>query len=135
VEFDGDKRLDEEKLEALRSWGERLGESSSEEHAAVGRAILMLVAEIDRLHIDLWHARMASSKREPVTAAEFHEEDAGERVASRQEGEQVASSLHGRLRRLLRRNEADDPVETLGHEESHGATAARDWIAELRRQK
>jgi hypothetical protein len=28
-------RLDEEKLEALRSWGERLGESSSEEHAAI----------------------------------------------------------------------------------------------------
>ena len=35
--------LDEEKLEALRSWGERLGQAGGEESAAVGRAILMLV--------------------------------------------------------------------------------------------
>ena len=50
-------RLDEEKLEALRTWGEKLGQAKDDELPAVGRAILMLVEEIDRLHVDLWHAR------------------------------------------------------------------------------
>lgn len=95
-------RLDEERLEALRSWGERLGESASEEYAAIGRAILMLVAEIDRLHIDLWHARMARSEREPVATAEA------------EEGEPIASSLHTRLQRALRRSRPVQPTEHSG---------------------
>lgn len=102
---------------------------------AVGRAILMLVAEIDRLHIDLWHARMAPSERESAVAAEPDEDDHEEAVAASQKDEPVASSLHGRLRRVLRRHEAYGRVEQSGPEESQGATAARDWIAELRRQK
>jgi hypothetical protein len=134
VELDGGKRLDEEKLEALRSWGERLGESSSEEHAAVGRAILMLVAEIDRLHIDLWHARMASRQEEPMAPAP-REQAEDQALASDQEAEPVASSLHGRLRRVLRRHEADRAGEKSDTKESGDAAAARDWIADLRRQK
>jgi hypothetical protein len=59
-------RLDEEKLEALRSWGERLLSSAGEESTAIGRAILMLVEEIDRLHIQLWHARIQPSGGIPV---------------------------------------------------------------------
>jgi hypothetical protein len=49
--------LDEEKLALLRHWGEGLTVDDREEVRAAGRAILMLSDEIERLHIDLWHAR------------------------------------------------------------------------------
>jgi hypothetical protein len=57
-------QLDEEKLETLRRWGDGLREVGSEELAAAGRAILLLVDEIDRLHIELWH-RQQSPPAEP----------------------------------------------------------------------
>jgi hypothetical protein len=90
-------RLDEEKLEALRAWGEKLGQAKGEELPAVGRAILMLVEEIDRLYVDLWHARMQSGGGDRVAAAHSAE------------NEQVASSLHARLRHVLRRH-SDAPT-------------------------
>jgi hypothetical protein len=52
-------RLDEEKLALLRRWGDGLTVDDREEVRAAGRAILMLSDEIERLHIDLWHARDA----------------------------------------------------------------------------
>jgi hypothetical protein len=119
-------QLDEEKLEALRSWGERLRQGGGEEYAAVGRAILMLVEEIDRLHIELWHARMQPSERTPLAteqAAEVHEEA-------------VASSLHGRLQKVLRRDRSSDPVEQPAPgPEGVAPESAQAWIAALRRQK
>lgn len=51
------QRLDEAKVETLRAWGEGLREDPREEVRAAGRAITMLVEEIERLNIDLWHAR------------------------------------------------------------------------------
>jgi hypothetical protein len=84
-------RLDEEKLEALRAWGEALRQSNGEELAATGRAILMLVEEIDQLHVDLWHARLEDGE-EPAVSEE----------TAKDEGELVDSSLHARLRRVLR---------------------------------
>lgn len=117
-------RLDEEKVEALRSWGERLRQAGGEESAAVGRAILMLVEEIDRLHIELWHARMQPRESEPVAADE----------ASTSEGP-VASSLHARLQRVLRRDTSADPGEQSGSDtETATSTSAQAWIAALRRQ-
>lgn len=119
-------QLDEEKLEALRSWGERLRQAGGEEYAAVGRAILMLVEEIDRLHIELWHARMRPSERTPPAieqAAEVHEEP-------------VASSLHERLQKVLRRDRSSAPVaEAAPGAEEVAPEAAQAWIAALRRQK
>lgn len=119
-------QLDEEKLEALRSWGERLRQAGGEEYAAVGRAILMLVEEIDRLHIELWHARMQPSERIPPAteqAAEVHEEP-------------VASSLHGRLQKVLRRDRSSDLVEEPEQAPKGVAPeSAQAWIAALRRQK
>ena len=50
-------RLDEAKVETLRAWGEGLRDDPREEVRAAGRAITMLVEEIERLNIDLWHAR------------------------------------------------------------------------------
>jgi hypothetical protein len=117
-------RLDEEKLEALRSWGERLQQAGGEESSAVGRAILMLVEEIDRLHIELWHARMQPSEGEPAPTDGASDEE-----------EPVASSLNARLRRVLRRDPAADPVEQPAPDAEGATTASAEaWIAELRRQ-
>jgi hypothetical protein len=85
------ERLDEEKIELLRRWGEGLDQDDREEMRAAGRAILLLIEEIDRLHIDLWNERTAGEAAAPV------------------EGElevpvpDVESSLRARLRRLGRR--------------------------------
>jgi len=50
-------RLDEEKLDLLRAWGEGLSSDSREELRAAGKAILLLIGEIELLNVDLWHAR------------------------------------------------------------------------------
>jgi hypothetical protein len=120
--------LDEEKLEALRSWGERLRQTGGDESAAVGRAILMLVEEIDRLHIELWHARLQRSA-EPVSADTISEaEDAP-----------VTSTLQTRLRRVLRRESdsaAGERVEVTNTDtEPEKTTSAQAWLDALRRQK
>jgi hypothetical protein len=106
-------QLDEEKLEALRSWGEKLRQASGEEYAAVGRAILMLVEEIDRLHIELWHARMQPRDEEPAT------------------------DLHTRLQETLRPEVAAEPEEPEPESapETASAGSPQAWIAALRRQK
>ena len=56
-------RLDEERLEILRSWGIGLASDDREELRAAGKAITVLIEEIDRLQIDLWNARAV--EREP----------------------------------------------------------------------
>jgi hypothetical protein len=70
--------LDEEKLALLRRWGDGLTLDEREEMRAAGRAILMLSDEVERLHIDLWHARdgtgvgddgSVADEDEPVPAA------------------------------------------------------------------
>ena len=114
-------RLDEEKLEALRTWGQGLRQAEGEELAATGRAILMLVEEIDRLHVELWHARLRvggadQAPAEPAVEAE----------------EQVGSALHGRLQRVLRR----EPKPSYEPVDRDSETAsARSWIESLRRQR
>jgi hypothetical protein len=121
-------RLDEEKLEALRSWGERLRESGGEESTAVGRAILMLVEEVDRLNIDLWHARMAQAAADAVPPAEETDD----------EEQPVTSSLQARLQRALRREtrSAPEPVEQPeAATEPDTSNSPQAWIADLRRQK
>jgi hypothetical protein len=66
------QRLDEAKVETLRAWGEGLRDDSREEVRAAGRAITMLVEEIERLNIDLWHAR-TDRLADPVPQAAGHE--------------------------------------------------------------
>ncbi len=51
------KRLDETKIEILRNWGEGLSADPRDEVQAAGRAITLLVEEIERLNVDLWNAR------------------------------------------------------------------------------
>jgi hypothetical protein len=59
-------RLDEERLEILRSWGAGLSADHREELRAAGKAITVLIEEIDRLQIDLWHARALRSDPHPA---------------------------------------------------------------------
>jgi hypothetical protein len=53
------ERLDEAKVETLRAWGEGLAQDSRDEVRAAGRAITLLVEEIEHLNVDLWNARVA----------------------------------------------------------------------------
>jgi hypothetical protein len=62
--------LDEEKLETLRRWGDGLTHDGRVEVAAAGRAILMLVEEIERLHVDLWNARQLFRQEQPSNTHE-----------------------------------------------------------------
>ena len=63
------ERLDEERLETLRAWGTGLSTSARDELRAAGKAILMLVDEIDRLEADLWNARAATKQAEAAATA------------------------------------------------------------------
>ena len=66
-------RLDEERLEILRSWGAGLALDDREELRAAGKAITVLIEEIDHLQVDLWSARVeqraAAEPDEPPVAA------------------------------------------------------------------
>lgn len=61
-------RLDEERIEILRSWGIGLASDDREELRAAGKAITVLIEEIDRLQVDLWNARAVD--REPLEPIE-----------------------------------------------------------------
>ena len=118
--------LDEERLEALRSWGERLRQSDGEESVAVGRAILMLVEEIDRLHVELWHARLGPS-----------EQTVAGRSTGENEKKSIAPALHTRLTGALRRGSHAPAAETAEAPEPSAETgrtnSAQAWIDSLRR--
>jgi hypothetical protein len=50
--------LDAEKLAILRRWGAGLQTDGREEVSAAGRAILLLIEEIERLHVLVWDRRL-----------------------------------------------------------------------------
>ncbi len=63
-------RLDEERLEILRGWGAGLAADGREELRAAGKAITVLIEEIDRLQVDLWNARVDQREAfEPFAAS------------------------------------------------------------------
>ena len=63
------ERLDEERLEVLRTWGAGLSASGRDELRAAGKAIVMLIDEIDRLQADVWMAGEAAVQRARLEAA------------------------------------------------------------------
>ena len=86
-------RLDDDKINTLRRWGEGLQAADGrEELRAAGRAILLLIEELERLHVELWRDRPAPAQADAVA-----EEDEGD--------VEVDSSLLSRLRHLGRRRE------------------------------
>jgi hypothetical protein len=119
-------RLDEAKLEQLRRWGHALREAESEGSAAAGRAILMLIEELERSRLELLREREQLERVDPVSNIAVAAETA--------EGDQVAAALRGRLQRALDRDsdeEAGPSVET----SRESTSSARSWIETLRRQK
>jgi hypothetical protein len=62
-----DDRLDEEKIELLQGWADGLLRDERSEVRAAAKAILLLVDEIEHLHVDLWHAREAGAPDEPTS--------------------------------------------------------------------
>jgi hypothetical protein len=61
-----DERLDEAKIETLRSWADGLLRDERSELRAAAKAILLLIEEIEHLHVDLWHARDSVPDETPV---------------------------------------------------------------------
>ena len=88
-------RLDEDKLDQLRRWGTGLAAADDQELRATGKAILLLIEEIEALHVELWNAKTVSA-----------EDDVAE-----SEGEEASleRTLGARLRRLGRRSAAEVP--------------------------
>jgi hypothetical protein len=117
-------RLDEDKLETLRRWGEGLRRADGEEQAAAGRAILLLLEEIERLQIEL-----SQAYGQPGAEADEAADD---------QAEPVAWTLQERLQRALRRDADRLPTpESTGPEASYTErkTSPQSWIDALRRQR
>ena len=83
--------MNEEKLETLRTWGDGLCGDPRDEVRAAGRAIQMLIEEIEHLHVDLWHARAQAPAEAPEQAP----------IPPTPE-----TALRARLRTLVRRSES-----------------------------
>jgi hypothetical protein len=98
-------RLDDEKLETLRSWGAGLSGDGRDELRAAGKAILILVEEIDRLQVDLWRRRDGVAPvvdSEPPAPAERRIEDGAQDFPPAGDPDAgLDSTLRGRVGRLL----------------------------------
>jgi hypothetical protein len=116
--------LDEDKLEALQLWGQGLRSASREESAAAGRAILMLIDEVERLQAELSDRRQHQN---PSATA-----SANEAVVAADEPEEPASTLHDRLQRAL--GQDSEGAATPGAEPPTTASP-QSWIDSLRRGK
>jgi hypothetical protein len=86
------ERLDEERLETLRTWGAGLSTNARDELRAAGKAILMLVDEIDRLEADLWNSRAATKQAEAETTAAKQVEAAAAAAAAEAVAEPAAAA-------------------------------------------
>ena len=62
-------RLDEGKIEQLRAWGAGLHADDNHDLRATGKAILLLIEEIERLHVDLWNAKTTQEQKRPTDDA------------------------------------------------------------------
>ena len=89
------ERLDEEKIGILRSWGVGLSADEREEVRAAGKAIELLIDEIELLHVDLWNAKAASVDGSPPI-------DSGE-----PEADELERTLRTRLSALVPRRQRD----------------------------
>ena len=68
-----DRSSGREQDEQLRAWGAGLVADGNYELRATGKAILLLIEEIERLHVDLWNAKTTQEQDQPVHAGGDHE--------------------------------------------------------------
>ena len=96
-------RLDDEKLETLRGWGTGLAADGRDEFRAAGKAIMILIEEIERLQVEVWHIHDGSSEPgQPATTGEQRPETVAESfLGPAQPAAELDSTLSGRVRRLL----------------------------------
>jgi hypothetical protein len=88
-------RLDDERLEILRSWGAGLSTDDREELRAAGKAILLLVKEIEHLQVEVWSARDAGrSTSDEIEETDLAAAEAGARPA-------LATNLRDRIRAAI----------------------------------
>jgi hypothetical protein len=87
------ERLDEERTQILRAWATDLAMDSREELRAAGKAITMLINEIERLHIDVRRARDAGDPSLAGRSTGEDQQEAVEAVSS----QSLGTSLRERL--------------------------------------
>src|SRR6476661_4207259 len=93
-------RLDEAKVEDLRRWGQALREAGDEGSVAAGRAILILIEELERVRLEL------SRTREQLDRLDAGSNSDSADVRTR---DTVALTLHERLQRTIGQD-SDQPV-------------------------
>jgi hypothetical protein len=64
------ERLTEDQLASLKDWGEGLATVEQAEMQAAGRAIRLLVQEIEALHRELWHRRLEGTDEPQADASD-----------------------------------------------------------------
>jgi len=117
-------RFDEDKLETLRRWGQGLRGTGAEESAAAGRAILLLIEEVERLRLELSRTRELLRRVGPASSDE----------AAGPDNETIESTLHERLQRD-HGHEPDVPAETRPASVEEAGSSPESWIEALRGQK
>ena len=126
-------RLDEAKVEDLRHWGQALREAGDEGSVAAGRAILILIEELERVRLELSRTREQLDRLDAGSNSD---------TADARTRDTVALTLHERLQRTMGQD-SDQPVAAQpevaevrpGVESDGNAASARSWIETLRRQK
>jgi hypothetical protein len=94
-----ERGLDVEKLEVLRRWGSGLLTDTRQEVAAAGRAVLLLIEEIERLHVLLWDKRLYPEG--PIAAPAADAATRSDR-SENTPGQPLFQALRDRLRRTRR---------------------------------
>jgi hypothetical protein len=95
--------VNEDEFESLRRWGEALVDDPRAEVRAAGKAILLLAAEIERLQLELWHARLGvrtAAESEAAEAVQGAELEAPQGDHQPEELPSVLARLASKARRL-----------------------------------
>jgi len=97
-------RLDEAMIEQLRGWGAGLAADGDDERRAAGKAILLLIEEIERLQIDAWNAKATQEQDRPEDHA-----DADDQLEA-----SVDRTLRSRLNRIRSNLKIDNWLRKAG---------------------
>ena len=105
--------LDTEKLGLLQRWANGLVDDERQEVAAAGRAILLLIEEVERLHVVLWDLRLypgVEPSGAPATGAAPAAADGAAEPSAADDGsrDELSTSLTERIRRRLAAPARDD---------------------------
>jgi hypothetical protein len=122
-----DRGLDAEKLEVLRGWGGGLQNDARAEVAAAGRAIMLLIEEIERLHVLVWDRQLYPNVPIPrPVEAQMPADDPAS-----------PSSLHDALRERLQRGSttAFPQVEPAPEAAFHRQSPTPTLLSRVRRRR